>query len=234
MVNLERQLFHIQDGCDIGARPIDLHLKVFEKMGVNVQEESGDINCVCDKIMQTEIQLDFPSVGATENAILAAVLAEGETIITNAAMEPEIVDLQNFLNKMGAKITGAGSNIIKINGVKTLKDVSYKIMPDRIEAGTFLCAAAITGGKINLRNVTPEHLTPVLHKLEECGCNIEIKKEAISLQAPKKLKAVDIKTMPYPGFPTDMQSVFTTTICMAKGTSIVIENIFENRYKYTN
>ena len=149
-------------------------------------------------------------------------------------MEPEIVDLQNFLNKMGAKVTGAGSNIIKIIGVKKLHDASYNIMPDRIETGTLLCAAASTGGNITIKKVIPEHLSQVLRKLEECGCKLQISKNEIFLQAPKRLKSVEIKTTPYPGFPTDMQSVFTSILATAKGTSVVIENIFENRYKYTN
>lgn len=221
-------------GCDIGARPIDLHLKGFKRLGIDVEEDAGYIKCKCEKIVGNTIQLDFPSVGATENIMLASVLAEGETTITNAAMEPEIVDLQNMLNKMGAKVVGAGTNIIKITGVKKLKEVSYTVMPDRIEAGTFLCAGAITGGKIKLNNVVPEHLSPIIHKLEECGCKIEIEKNSIKLDAPKKLKAVDIKTMPYPGFPTDMQSIFTTILTVGKGTSLIVENIFENRYKYTN
>lgn len=221
-------------GCDIGARPIDLHLKGFKRLGIEIEEDGGYINCKSEKITGSNIQLDFPSVGATENIMLASVLAEGETIITNAAMEPEIIDLQNMLNKMGAKIKGAGTNVIKITGVKALKEVSYTVMPDRIEAGTFLCAGAITGGKIKINNVNPEHLTPIIHKLEECGCKIEVYKKSVQLDAPKKLKAVDIKTMPYPGFPTDMQSIFTTVLAVSKGTSIVVENIFENRYKYTN
>lgn len=206
----------------------------FKRLGIDVIEEAGIIKCKCEEIVGNTVQLDFPSVGATENIMLASVLAKGETIITNAAMEPEIVDLQSMLNKMGAKITGAGTNVIKITGVKNLKEVSYNIMPDRIEAGTFLCAGAITGGKIDLKNVVPEHVTPIIHKLEECGCKIEISKNRIQLEAPKKLKAIDIKTMPYPGFPTDMQSIFSTVLVVSKGTSIVVENIFENRYKYTN
>ena len=221
-------------GCDIGSRPIDLHLSGFKRLGIEVEEESGYIKCKCEKIIGNTVQLDFPSVGATENIMLASVLAEGETIIANAAMEPEIVDLQNMLNKMGAKIEGAGTNIIKITGVKNLKEVSYTIMPDRIEAGTFLCAGAITAGKIKINNVNPSHLAPILHKLEECGCKIETQKNSIKLEAPKKLKAVDIKTMPYPGFPTDMQSIFATMLAVSKGTSMIVENIFENRYKYTN
>jgi len=149
-------------------------------------------------------------------------------------MEPEIKDLQNFLNKMGAKVEGAGTNVIRIKGVKELKDVSYNIMPDRIEAGTFLCAAGITGGKLKLNNIVPEHIGPIINKLEECGCKFEIEKSSVIIEAPKKLKPVDIKTMPYPGFPTDMQSVFIAMLCMAKGTSVVVENIFENRYRFTN
>ena len=161
-------------------------------------------------------------------------MLNGETTLTNAAMEPEIQDLQNFLNKMGAKVEGAGTNVVKITGVKKLKDVSYNIMPDRIEAGTFLCMAAATSGKLELNNVIPEHITPVIKKLEECGCKFEINKKRIIIETPKKLKSVDIKTMPYPGFPTDMQSVFTSMLCIARGTSVIVENIFENRYKYTN
>ncbi len=149
-------------------------------------------------------------------------------------MEPEIKDLQNFLNKMGAKVEGAGTNVIKIIGVKKLKDVSYNIMPDRIEAGTFLCAAATTYGKVHLNNVIPEHIGPIINKLEECGCKFEINKNSVTIDAPKKLKSIDIKTMPYPGFPTDMQSVFTAMLCTAKGTSVIVENIFENRYRYIN
>ena len=149
-------------------------------------------------------------------------------------MEPEIIDLQTFLNKMGAKVEGAGSNVITVIGVKKLKDVSYKIMPDRIEAGTLLCAVAATGGKIKLKQVVPENITPVLHKLEECGCKLQIKKDEIYLVSPNKLKAVDIKTTPYPGFPTDMQSIYASMLTSAKGTSVVVENIFENRYKYTS
>ena len=161
------------------------------------------------------------------------MLAEGTTIITNAAREPEIVDLQNFLNKMGAKINGAGTDKIQIEGVKRLKDVSYNIMPDRIEAGSFLCFVAATKGNAILENVDTAHITPVINKLEEAECKIAIEKNKIKIIAPKRLKALDVKTMPYPGFPTDMQSVFASMLTIAKGTSIVVENIFENRYKYT-
>ena len=195
-------------------------------------ENAGFIICKCDKIMGANIDLDFPSVGATENIILASVYAEGETNITNAAMEPEIVDLANCLNKMGAKIEGAGTSNIKITGVQKLKDISYNIMPDRIEAGSLLCMTAITGGKILLNNVIPEHISPVINKLEECGCKIQKNTNSIYLETPKRLKAVDIKTMPYPGFPTDMQSVFASMLTVAKGTSVIVENIFENRYRF--
>ena len=225
--------FSYPGGCEIGARPIDLHLKGFKKLGINVIEENGKIKCSAEEIREAEINLDFPSVGATENIILSSVMCEGTTTIINAAMEPEIVDLQNFLNRMGAKIEGAGTNIVKIKGVKSLKDVSYNIMPDRIEAGTLLCAAAITGGKIKLKQVNPEHITPVLEKLREIGCDLKIEKNEIDLEAKKKLKAVDIRTMPYPGFPTDMQAIFASLLCTASGTSLIVENIFESRYKYT-
>ncbi|MBR3003238.1 MAG: UDP-N-acetylglucosamine 1-carboxyvinyltransferase [Clostridia bacterium] len=224
--------FSYPGGCDIGTRPIDLHLKGFEKLGINITKNYGNIVCICDRIMGEKIDLDFPSVGATENIILSSVLADGTTKICNAAREPEIIDLQNFLNKMGAKIKGAGSNQIIIEGVKQLKDVSYNIMPDRIEAGTFLCASAITGGNIKLENVNPEHLSPAITKLEEASCKLNIEKNTIEIKAPKKLKALEIKTLPYPGFPTDMQSVFVSALTTAKGTSVMVENIFENRYKF--
>lgn len=226
--------FTYPGGCEIGARPIDLHLKAFKKLGINIEENSGFIRCTCDKITGADINLDFPSVGATENIILATVLAEGVTTISNAAMEPEIEDLAKFLNKMGAKIQGAGTNFIKITGVKQLRDVGYKIMPDRIETGTFLCMAGVTNGKIEIINTNSEHVTPIIHKLQECGCELEVEKNRIKIDARKKLKAVDIKTLPYPGFPTDMQSVFGSMLTTAKGTSIIVENIFENRYKYIN
>ena len=220
-------------GCDIGTRPIDLHLKAFEKLGINIDKNYGKIACSCDKINGEKIDFEFPSVGATENAILASCLGEGTTIITNAAREPEIIDLQNFLNKMGAKVKGAGSNKIEIIGVKKLKDVSYNIMPDRIETGTFLCMAAMTNGNLILENTNSAHIVPIVNKLEECGCKIDIQANKLEINAPKRLKATDIKTMPYPGFPTDMQSIFATALTIAKGTSVIVENIFENRYKYT-
>ena len=221
-------------GCEIGARPIDLHLSGLIQLGARINETHGYIVCETDKLKGNEIDLDFPSVGATENIMLAAVLAEGSTIIRNAAREPEIIDLQNFLNKAGAKIEGAGSNVIKISGVKALHDVEYTITGDRIVAGTYLCGAAITGGELLVKGVIPEYIRSTLHKLKESGGQIKIyNKEDILLKAPERLRAINtIKTMPFPGFPTDMQSQMVTMLSLAQGTSIVIENIFENRYKY--
>lgn len=203
----------------------------FKKLGIKINENSGNIYCICDKINDVKIHLDFPSVGATENIILASVLGNQEVIIENAALEPEITDLVEFLKRMGAKIYGAGTSKIKIKGVQSLKEVSYNIMPDRIEAGTLLLATAITGGKIKLNSFVPEHVSPLLLKLEESGCKIWSEKRSAILVAPKRLKSVSITTMPYPGFPTDLQSVFTSVLTVAKGTSIVTENIFENRFK---
>ena len=227
-----KAVFSYPGGCNIGARPIDLHLKSFEKLGIEVNQNHGIIECKSENIKGKKIHLDFPSVGATENIILASVLAYGTTIILNAAREPEIVDLQNFLNRMGAKVSGAGTDVIIIEGVKSLKDISYNIMPDRIEAGSFLCFIASTKGEGILENVNSLHLEPVISKLEEAGCKTFTEKNKIKLIGPKRLKAIDIKTMPYPGFPTDMQSIFAALLSTAKGTSIINENIFENRYKY--
>lgn len=225
--------FSYPGGCDIGERPIDLHLKGFEKLGIEIKEEYGEIHCDSEKITGTEINLDFPSVGATENIILASCLAEGKTILTNSAKEPEIKDLAKFLNKMGAKIEGAGTDRIEITGVKKLSETSYNIMPDRIEAGTYLVAGAITGGNIKILNSNPEHIAPIIDKLKETNCKLIVENKSIEIIAPRKIKAVDIKTMPYPGFPTDLQSIFVALLTHAKGTSIITENIFENRYKYT-
>ena len=224
--------FSCPGGCDIGARPIDLHLKGFEKLGIKIKEEYGEIMCIAEKITGSQIHLDFPSVGATENIILASCLGEGTTIITNAAREPEIEDMAKYLNKMGAKIKGVGTDRIEILGVKRLSEISYNIMPDRIEAGTYLVAGAITGGKIKLTNVNYTHIEPILNKLEEATCKLITTQDTIEIEAPKRIKAFDIKTMPYPGFPTDMQSIFGALLATAKGTSVIIENIFESRYRY--
>lgn len=224
--------FSCPGGCDIGSRPIDLHLKGFEKLGVDIKEEYGEIYCNTEKIIGAQIHLDFPSVGATENIILASCLGEGSTVITNAAREPEIEDMIKYLNKMGAKINGAGTDKIEIIGVKRLSEVSYNIMPDRIEAGTYLVAGAITSGNIKLLNINSQHIEPILNKLDEANCRLNINKSEIEIIAPKRVKSVDIKTMPYPGFPTDMQSIFGALLITAKGTSVITENIFESRYKY--
>ena len=227
----KKSIFSYPGGCEIGARPIDLHIDNLKKIGINIIENAGYIVCNCDKIKSTEVHLEFPSVGATENLILASVLSDAEIIISNAAMEPEIIDLQEFLNRMGAKVYGAGTNCIKVVGVKSLKEVSYTIMPDRIETGTFLSIVAATSGKLELRNTNYNHINPVLDKLEEAGCRIEKEKNSIYIEAKKRLKAIDIKTLPYPGFPTDMQSIFVGMLSTAKGTSIITESIFENRFK---
>ena len=224
--------FSCPGGCDIGSRPIDLHLKGFEKLGVDIKEEYGEIYCNTEKIVGTQIHLDLPSVGATENIILASCLGEGTTVITNAAREPEIEDMIKYLNKMGAKINGAGTDKVEIIGVKRLAEVSYNIMPDRIEAGTYLVAGAITSGDIKLLNVNSFHIESILNKLEETNCKLNINKDEIEIIAPRRVKSVDIKTMPYPGFPTDMQSIFGALLITAKGTSVITENIFESRYKY--
>lgn len=202
-------------------------------MGIEIDEETGIIKCKTAGITETVIHLDFPSVGATENIILASVLSETEVIIENAAMEPEITDLCNFLIKMGAKITGIGTNIIKIIGVKSLKDVSYNIMPDRIEAGTFLVATVITKGNVKINNICIDDLKPILYKLEECGAELDIQKNSINVKMNKRPNSIEIKTMPYPGFPTDMQAIFGSMLTIAKGTSVITETIFENRFKYT-
>ncbi len=204
-------------------------------MGVKVHDaHHGFIYCEADKLKGADIQLDFPSVGATENIMLAAVFAEGDTIIRHAAREPEIVDLQKFLIGMGVDITGAGTSIIRIKGNnKKLRDVEHTVIPDRIVAGTYLVAAAITGGDITLRSVMPEHLIPVITYLRECGCRINTKKNTIHIFGPTRPKAIDIiRTLPYPGFPTDMQSQFISLLSIARGTSIFVETIFENRYKH--
>lgn len=219
-------------GCAIGSRPMDLHLKGLMAMGAEVTEKLGYIEARTTGLRGTSFYLDFPSVGATENLMMAAAMAEGVTTLYNAAREPEIVDLQNFLNAMGARIRGAGRDTIRIEGVKELKGCDYKIIPDRIEAGTFLAAAAATGGDVLIQECQPGHLMAVLAKLREMGARIIIKKEAIRIQGPGRLRAVDCKTLPYPGFPTDMQPQFMALMCVADGTSIMVESIFENRFKH--
>ena len=219
-------------GCAIGSRPVDLHLKGFMALGARVSHGHGFIEArTSGRLKGNKIYLDFPSVGATENIMMAAVLAEGVTTIENAAIEPEIVDLATYLTAMGADIRGAGTDTIKINGVKELKAANHSVIPDRIEAGTYMAAAAITGGDVIIDNVITDHLKPVSAKLREAG--IEISEELTSVHVRGgRLKAVDIKTHPYPGFPTDMQSQMTSLMSVANGTSMVIETIFENRFMH--
>lgn len=220
-------------GCELGPRPIDLHLKALKQMGVSIKEEQGLIICEAKELVGCNINLDFPSVGATENIMLAAVLANGRTIINNSAKEPEIIDLQRFLVAMGANVHGAGTGTIYIDGVERLNQVEYTVMPDRIVAGTLLAAATITKGEILLNNVDSSHIYSATSKLKECGCIILEDRNNVYIKAPEELEAVDfIRTHPYPGFPTDMQAQFMSLLTLAKGTSIVIETVFESRYKH--
>ena len=220
-------------GCDIGLRPIDLHLNALKRLGVDISERDGYILCRCDKLRGAEILLDFPSVGATENILLAAIKAEGKTVLQGAAKEPEIVDLQNFLNAMGGKVSGAGTDVIEIEGVSALKGVAYKPAKDRIEAGTFLIAAAICGGEIEVCGVKPENIGSLLHKLRENGCKIHTKNDKIRLESNGRLKCNRrIETLPFPGFPTDLQAQVTALNCTCEGGVLVVENLFETRFKY--
>ena len=217
-------------GCQIGARPIDLHLKGFSAMGAKIKQGHGYVELKCDKLLPSKIYLDFPSVGTTENLMTAAATINGETVIENAANEPEIVDLSSFLCEMGAEIIGAGTDTIKIKGTSDLKPVSHKIIPDRIEAGTFMTMAAISKSRLKIKNVIPDHLKPVTAKLKEMGFSINEDISSIEIIPCERFKTVDIKTLPYPGFPTDMQSQFMSLLSVAEGTGIVIETIFENRF----
>ncbi|NEX78218.1 UDP-N-acetylglucosamine 1-carboxyvinyltransferase [Bacillus thermocopriae] len=220
-------------GCAIGSRPIDQHLKGFEAMGAKVKVGNGFIEAEVEGRLQgTKIYLDFPSVGATENIMMAATLAEGTTIIENVAKEPEIVDLANFLNKMGARVKGAGTGTLRIEGVDKLTGAEHTIIPDRIEAGTFMAAAAITGGNVLVRGAVPEHLSSLIAKMEEMGVTIIEEEDGIRVIGPERLKAVDIKTMPHPGFPTDMQSQMMALLLCAEGTSMITETVFENRFMH--
>lgn len=227
--------FSYPGGCDIGLRPIDIHLKSLRDLGAEVYESHGYIYCKSSKLKGAHIQLDYPSVGATENIILAASLAEGVTIICNAAKEPEIIDLQEFINKMGGEVKGAGTNTIVIKGVKQLNSIEYTIMPDRIVAGTLAIASAITGGNVILNNAHIEHIRSIASKLSESGCKIINNKNKMIVRGPKKLKAVEmVRTLPYPGFPTDMQAQMMALMTVSKGISIFTETIFENRYKHVS
>ncbi len=220
-------------GCAIGSRPIDLHLKGFEAMGAKVHVGNGFVEAeVNGRLKGAKIYLDMPSVGATENIMMAAALAEGRTVIENCAKEPEIVDLANFLNKMGAKVVGAGTETIRIDGVETLHGTEHSIIPDRIEAGTFMVAAAITGGNVLIENAVSEHLRPLISKLDEMGVTVMEEGNGIRVIGPDVLQATDIKTLPHPGFPTDMQSQMMALMLCAHGTSVITETVFENRFMH--
>lgn len=220
-------------GCDIGLRPIDLHLSGLKKLGVEIVEKDGYIHCSAERLQGAEILLDFPSVGATENIILAAVKAAGITVIRNAAKEPEIADLQRFLNAMGAKVRGAGGGTIVVEGVERLHGVDYTPIGDRIEAGTYLIAVASCGGEMEIEGVPAENIAALLHKLRENGCKIHTKNDKIELYSDGKLKSVNlVETMPFPGFPTDLQAQYSALSATAKGATLVVENLFETRYRY--
>lgn len=220
-------------GCEIGTRPIDLHLKAMQQLGVRIREAHGYIYCNAHVPCGTTIHLDFPSVGATENVMLAAVRAKGITVITNAAREPEIVDLQNFLNKMGAKIVGAGGSVIRIDGVAKLSGVEYSCMPDRIVAATYLACGAVTNSMLTVDGVCPNHMSAMLSVLREMDVPLLVEPNRVTVLPYQKLKKIDtLRTMPYPGFPTDIQSPFMALAATAEGTSVFIETIFENRYQH--
>lgn len=220
-------------GCAIGTRPIDLHLKGFEALGVKIEQGHGYIEASApDGMTGANIYLDFPSVGATENIMMAAAMAKGTTVLENPAEEPEIVDLANYLNQMGARVRGAGTNVITIEGVEELHGVQHSVIPDRIEAGTYMIAAAMTGGDVIVENVLPEHQKPLIAKLREAGALVEEDIDRIHVVGSGKLKAVDIKTLPYPGFPTDMQAQMMAMLSVAEGRSKITETVFENRFMH--
>ena len=221
-------------GCKIGARPVDLHLKGFVKMGAQITEGEGYIELTCSELSGAKICLDFPSVGATENIVIAATLAKGTTEIINAATEPEVADLCNFLVNCGADIKGIGTNELIITGVDTLNGCNYHIIPDRIEAGTYMLATAITGGDVTIQGIDADSLIPITSKLREMGASIFENKKSIRINCKNKLSCVNIKTMPHPGFPTDMQAQFCSLMCNCEGTGIITETIFENRFMYIN
>ncbi|MBM7557005.1 UDP-N-acetylglucosamine 1-carboxyvinyltransferase [Halanaerobacter jeridensis] len=222
----------IPGGCDIGDRPIDLHLKGFKALGAEVTIDGTFVHIEAEKLTGAKIYLDYPSVGATMNIIMAASMAEGKTVIENAAREPEIVDLANYLNVMGAEIKGAGTDVIRIEGVEELTGTEYTIIPDRIEAGTYLIMGAVTGSELYVDNVLVEHIKPLVAKLKEMGVRIEEDVDGVKVNAKSDLKAVDVKTLPYPGFPTDLQAPFMVLLTQAEGESKVIETVFENRFAH--
>lgn len=223
-------------GCVIGQRPIDLHLKGFQALGADIVEEHGYVYAEARKLKGVDIHLDFPSVGATENIMAAAILAEGTTVIKNAAKEPEIIEEQNFYNRLGARIRGAGTDTIRIEGVPSLRStpVDYMVIPDRIEAGTYILSAAITGGEITLLDIIPEHFEALTSKLKESGIHIEIDGDTMKVKAGEKLVPIDVTILPYPGFPTDLQPQMTAVMSVADGTSLITENVFGGRFRYVD
>ncbi len=233
LTRFHRAVIAYPGGCDIGLRPIDLHLNALKRLGVEIAEREGYIHCECERLRGAEIAIDFPSVGATENILLAAVMAEGRTTVQGAAKEPEIVDLQNFLNAMGGKVRGAGTDIIEIEGVEELRGVAFTPVKDRIEAGTFLIACAICGGEIEVEGAKEENIGLLLHKLRENGCKIHSKNDKIKIASYGKLRANRrIETMPFPGFPTDLQAQVTALNASCDGGALIVENLFETRFKY--
>jgi len=221
-------------GCAIGSRPVDIHIKGLEALGAKVEMEHGFVIVKANKLKGAKIYLDFPSVGATETIMMAASLSEGDTLIENAAQEPEIEDLANFLNKCGAKIEGAGKDTIKISGVSRLNGTEYKVIPDRIEACTLMLAGAITKGDIVLNGVIEKHIEPVIRKLQESGVEVSASNGTVKVRVKDGIRSTDIKTLPYPGFPTDSQPQFTSLMCLADGTSIITETVFENRFMHVH
>ncbi|MBU5486301.1 UDP-N-acetylglucosamine 1-carboxyvinyltransferase [Clostridium sp. MSJ-11] len=221
-------------GCSIGVRPIDQHIKGFEALGAKVAIEHGSVYVEAERLIGTNIFFDVVSVGATINVMLAATLAEGTTVLENAAKEPHVVDVANFLNSMGANIKGAGTDIIRITGVKELKGCSYSVIPDQIEAGTYMIATAACGGKVTINNVIPKHLESITAKLEEMGVEILENGDSVTVKSNKNLKAVNVKTLPYPGFPTDVQQPMSTLLCISEGRSLINESIWESRFKHVD
>lgn len=218
-------------GCNIGSRPMDLHLKGLAALGFEVEVEKGFIKAVARSLRGSHIYLDFPSVGATENIMMAAATAPGTTLLENAAKEPEIVDLASFLNAMGAKVRGAGTDLIRIEGVPELGGARFSVIPDRIEAGTYLIAGGITRGEVTVENVIVRHLQPLIAKLQDVGLEVDVGEDQVTARYKGELRATEIKTLPYPGFPTDLQSPMMALLCLAKGTSVIVENVFENRFQ---
>ncbi len=221
-------------GCAIGIRPIDLHLKGLRALGAQVLIGHGFIETTADRLRGERVYLDFPSVGATENIMMAAALADGVTVIENAAEEPEVVDLARFINAMGGRVAGAGTDTIRIYGVPGLSPAVHTVIPDRIEAGTYMVAAAITGGQVTVDNVIPTHLVPLIAKLKETGCDVLEEESSIHIRRSGHLRAVDLKTLPYPGFPTDLQSQMMALLTLARGTSVITETVFENRFRHVD